>query len=61
MNKLNREEQEILYSHERAEVRSVSSEKKELARHKKIAENSFKKDSRINIRIASRDLRALQK
>lgn len=32
-----------------------------LARHREIAATTFRKDSRINIRISSRDLRALQK
>lgn len=61
MSKLNREEQEILTAYERGTAKAVSSAKKELARHRQIAESTFKKDARINIRIASRDLRALQK
>ena len=31
-----------------------------IAEHQKIAEATFKKDARINIRLSSRDLRALQ-
>lgn len=61
MSKLNREEKEILAAYESGRTKAVPSEKKELARHRKIAESTFKKDARINIRIASRDLRALQK
>lgn len=61
MSKLNREEQEILTAYESGATRAVSSAKAELVRHQKIAESTFKKDARINIRIASRDLRALQK
>ena len=34
---------------------------RELAGHRKVAEATFTKDSRINIRISSKDLRALQK
>ena len=61
MSKLNREEQEILTAYESGKAKAVSSAKTELARHQQIAESTFKKDARINIRIASRDLRALQK
>ena len=61
MSKLNREEQEILTAYESGTAKAVSSAKTELARHRQIAESTFKKDARINIRIASRDLRALQK
>ena len=61
MSKLDREEKEILAAYESGETKSVSGLKKDLARHRKIAEATFKKDARINIRIASRDLRALQK
>ena len=61
MKKLHSEEKEILAAFEGGNVKSVKAVKKELTRHQKIAENTFKKDARINIRIASRDLRALQK
>ena len=61
MSKLDREEQKILAAYESGETKSVAGLKKELARHRKIAEATFKKDARIKIRIASRDLRALQK
>ncbi len=61
MSRLDAEEKEILAAYESGNVRSVKGTKKELLRHGKVAENTFKKDARINIRIASRDLRALQK
>ncbi|NOT48541.1 MAG: antitoxin [Acidobacteria bacterium] len=61
MNKLDIEEKEILAAYDGGETTTVKGVKKELARHRKVAENTFKKDARINIRIASRDLRALQK
>ena len=61
MGKLDREEQDILNAYERGGVEPVADSDKELARHRTIAKNTFKKDARINIRIASRDLRALQK
>lgn len=61
MNKLDVEEKEILAAYDRGKVTSVTGLKKELVRHRKVAGDTFKKDARINIRIASRDLRALQK
>ena len=61
MSKLNKEENEILAAYESGRTRPVSGLKKELTKHRQAAENTFKKDSRINIRIASRDLRALQR
>jgi predicted DNA binding CopG/RHH family protein len=59
--KLNQEEKEILESVERGEWQSsknLSTEKKHL---REIARATFRKDSRINIRISSKDLDALQK
>lgn len=61
MNKLDTEEKEILAAYDSGKTASLRGVKKELARHRKVAANTFKKDARINIRIASRDLRALQK
>lgn len=61
MNKLDTEEKEILAAYDSGKTASLRGVKKELARHSKVAANTFKKDARINIRIASRDLRALQK
>ncbi|PNW38847.1 UNVERIFIED_CONTAM: hypothetical protein BEN50_01790 [Euhalothece sp. KZN 001] len=58
--KLNAEEKEILRDFEAGEFKSVVTpqRKEELA---KAAEETFKKDKRINIRISSRDLEALQR
>lgn len=61
MNKLDVEEKELLAAYDSGKMTSITGVKKELARHRKVAESTFKKDARINIRIASRDLRALQK
>lgn len=61
MGKLDSEEKEILSAFEKGELRRVRNKKKEIERHKEVAEATFKKDSRINIRISSKDLRALQK
>lgn len=59
--KLDEEEQEILHAFEEGSLKRVGDLKRELAAHRKVAEATFKKDSRINIRISSKDLRALQK
>ena len=41
--------------------RSVANAKADMQRHREAAVATFAKDSRINIRISSKDLRALQK
>ncbi len=59
--KLDEEEQEILNAFESGKLNSVPNVKEELEKHRQIATATFKKDKRINIRIASRDLSELQK
>ena len=61
MNQLDFEEAEILEAFESGKLKRVENRTKELERHREIAAATFKKDSRINIRISSKDLRALQK
>ncbi len=61
MAKLEKEEQELLKSFEAGEWRSVSDKKREMGRLQDYANATFKKDRRINVRISSRDLNALQK
>jgi predicted DNA binding CopG/RHH family protein len=58
--KLDAEETEILRDFETGEFKSVLTpqRKKQLA---EAAEETFKKDKRINIRISSRDLEAIQR
>ena len=58
--KLSKEEKEILNAFEMDEFRSVLTpgRKKYL---QAVAEETFKKDKRINIRISSRDLESLQR
>jgi predicted DNA binding CopG/RHH family protein len=58
--KLNPEEQELLKAFEAGEFKSVLKDERrtQLA---KFAEETIKKDKRINIRISSRDLEALQR
>jgi predicted DNA binding CopG/RHH family protein len=61
MGKLDPEEKEILDAFDSGKLRRVKNRKKESERHRATAEATFRKDSRINIRISSKDLRALQK
>jgi len=61
MSKLDLEESEILQAFESGELKTVGNLSGELVRHKQMAEATFTKDSRINIRLSSKDLRALQK
>ncbi|MCK4707902.1 MAG: hypothetical protein KAU21_04735 [Gammaproteobacteria bacterium] len=58
--KLDKYEEEILAAYEADEFVSVMTpaRKEEI---KQVAENTFKKDKRINIRISNRDLVAIQK
>ena len=61
MAKLDKEEKELLRSFEDGEWRSVSDKKREVGRLQDYATATFKKDRRINVRISSKDLNALQK
>lgn len=60
MNKLDSEEKEILDAYDKGQLKRPKGASKLLAEHRKAAEATFKKDARINIRLSSRDLRALQ-
>lgn len=57
---ISKDEKELLRSVEGNEWESVPDLKKELKRYQVIAKNSLKKDQRINIRLASKDLMDLQ-
>ena len=58
--KLSKEEKQILEDFEAGEFISIlTPERKKILQA--IAENTFKKDKRINIRISSRDLESLQR
>ena len=61
MAKLDKEERELLKSFEDGEWNSVSNKQREAGRLQDYAAATFKKDRRINIRISSKDLNALQK
>lgn len=60
MKKLDSEEQEILKAFQEGKLKRSRTVRQDLERHQKIAVATFKKDARINIRLSSRDLRALQ-
>ena len=61
MNKLDKEEREILEAFESGNVTRSKNAARTQKRHKEYAEAMLKKDARINIRISSKDLRGLQK
>lgn len=61
MSKLDSEEREILAAFEAGELKKVASLRRQLAAHREAAGATFAKQSRINIRLSTKDLRALQK
>ena len=60
MSKLDPYEKEILDAFESGKLKKSKTEKQQIKRHTSVAEATFKKDARINIRLSSRDLRSLQ-
>jgi predicted DNA binding CopG/RHH family protein len=56
-----KEERDLLETYERGEWQSSSNFENEAQRYKEYARATFRKDARINIRISSKDLEALQK
>jgi predicted DNA binding CopG/RHH family protein len=61
MVKLDPEEKQILESFERDEMETIPDLDREIERYREIARTTFKKDRRVNIRISSKDLMAIQK
>jgi predicted DNA binding CopG/RHH family protein len=59
--KLDADEKELLESVERGEWKSVGGGKRERARYSRYAKATFRKDRRLNIRLSSKDLEAIQK
>jgi predicted DNA binding CopG/RHH family protein len=59
--KLDPEEREILASVERGEWRPVKGKSGDRDRYASYATATFRKDRRVNIRISSKDLEAIQK
>ena len=58
---LDEEEQEILDAFDSGKIKPIPNAKEEIEKHRRYASETFKKDKRINIRIASRDLSTIQK
>jgi predicted DNA binding CopG/RHH family protein len=58
---LDASEKEILESVERGGWRSARGGKRERSRYARYARATFRKDRRLNIRISSKDLEAIQK
>ena len=57
---LDDEERDLIESVERGEWKSVENLRQEIKKHQQYARNTLRKDKRVNIRISSRDLEALQ-
>ncbi len=57
---LDEKERELLESYERGEWVPVPNMEAEIARAQEAARNFFRKDRRVNIRLANRDILALQ-
>ncbi|APW45084.1 antitoxin [Rhodoferax antarcticus] len=54
------EELEILQAWESGALRPVDGMAQQIKNHRAVAEATFKKDQRLNIRISSRDLKGIQ-
>ncbi len=61
MGRLSHEEQDLRKSYDQDEWRSIKGRAKEIRRYREYARTTFKKDKRVNIRISTKDLEALQK
>ena len=59
--KLDASEKDILESVESGEWKSVGGAKRERTRYARSAKATFRKDRRLNIRLSSKDLEAIQK
>ena len=59
--KIDADEKELLESVERGEWRSDGDGKRERTRYSRYAKTTFRKDRRLNIRLSSKDLEAIQK
>jgi predicted DNA binding CopG/RHH family protein len=56
MINLDAEEKELLKSYEKDEWKPVKGQKKKISSYQEIAKATFKKDSRVNIRMSSKDV-----
>jgi predicted DNA binding CopG/RHH family protein/uncharacterized DUF497 family protein len=59
--KMDADEKELLDSVERGEWKSAGGGKRERTRYSRYAKATFRKDRRLNIRLSSKDLEAIQK
>ena len=59
--KTDADEKELLESVERGEWKSAGGGKRERTRYSRYAKATFRKDRRLNIRLSSKDLEAIQK
>ncbi len=59
--KVDPDEKELLQSVERGESKSTGAGTRERARYSRHAKATFRKDRRLNIRLSSKDLEAIQK
>lgn len=59
--KIDREEKEILDAYERGDLKLSSPSKKEVAKIKAMARNTFRKNRRVTIRLYDHDLKGIQK
>jgi predicted DNA binding CopG/RHH family protein len=59
--KLDSEEKDLLDAFERSEWKSAKGDKRERTRYSRYAKATFRKDRRLNIRLSSKDLEAIQK
>jgi predicted DNA binding CopG/RHH family protein len=59
--KLDADEKELLDSVDRGEWKSAGPGKRERTRYSRYAKATFRKDRRLNIRVSSKDLEAIQK
>jgi predicted DNA binding CopG/RHH family protein len=59
--KIGTDEKELLESVERGEWKSVRGGKRERTRYSRYAKATFRKDRRLNIRLSSKDLEAIQR
>jgi predicted DNA binding CopG/RHH family protein len=59
--KLDQEEKEILDAHERGDLKPSTPSKKEIAKVKAMARNTFRKNRRVTIRLYDHDLKGIQK
>ncbi|NQV18351.1 MAG: antitoxin [Armatimonadetes bacterium] len=61
IDKINKEEQDLLKSFERGEWKSVNNLEKRKSDLKNYARTTMRKEKRVNIRISERDLKELQR